>query len=326
MKSSLERLFAVWATIAAAGFATPVLAQAPVSVNGVTPQQFSGELTCTSPEIEAFCNFVDDPTNLDDGPIELLVPNPLSSGTKSVAVNRPVFSGSVTFQVDVTLSGGKFSYEDQSIQSTPPGVPAFPDENQQADTPGTDCVLVKGNLGGGGGTITNVYRRVNSASDTGLGVPSGSLNRIRFCWAEGACKETQANVDTSCGDWNQDDDTPEVEFLQGYLPGPDQLFNLCGCSSAVRNCDPNVPAEQGGCFATGAGVSSLDTQAAATAEAPPPSTALGFSALATTITSCPTATDPDQCLRTYTTTGGGTTTTSTFCAPESTKDADTTCP
>jgi hypothetical protein len=298
------------ATMAVAGFDTRAFAQ--TSDGGVVPEVFAGNVTCTTPEIVAYCDL--------SNPVELAITPPKNNATNIFTtgnVTRPAFSG--RFEIALTVAGNNtFSFVDQSLRNTsPPGgtPPFFPAENQQADTPGVECVISRSS------SLANVYRRVNWPSDSGLMPPSGSLGQIRFCWSEGACKETQTNVGTSCGDWNENDSTPGADFLQGHLATPEQPINLCGCFSPVRLCDSTVPAEEGGCFAAGSGLTSIDTQAATTAssETAAPTTS-DFSILATT--SCPSG----QCLTTKTYKIGGTTVSSQVCVAERTTDSDTICP
>jgi hypothetical protein len=297
----LREATVIGATITIVGLGTPALAQTD---SGVEPEVFAGPVTCTTPEIVAFCN-LSNPVELAISPPKNNARNIFTSGT----VNRPAFSGQ--FRVAVTVAADStFSFEDLSLVGV--------SESQQADTPGVECVISRSS------SLANVYRRVNWLSDSGLMPPSGSVGQIKFCWSEGPCKEVQSNVGSSCTSWNQNDSTPGAHFLQGHLATPDQPLNLCGCPPVVaRLCDPTVPAGQGGCFAAGAGLTSLDTQAATTAaEGSSPPAALGLSILAAT----PTCSGSTPCLTTKTYRIGGTTVNSQVCVAESTADTNAICP
>jgi hypothetical protein len=301
MNMRLREATVIGATIAITGLGTPALAQSPTD-SGVVPEVFAGSVTCTTPEIVAFCNL--------SNPVELAVSPPKNNARNvftTATVTRPAFTG--RFQIALTVAADNtFSFEDLSLVSD------FPNENQQADTPGLECVISRSS------SLANVYRRVNWPSDSGLMPPGGPLGQITFCWSEGSCKEKQGNVSSSCSAWNQSDGTPGAHFLQGHLATPDQPLNLCGCPPVVaRLCDPTVPAGQGGCFAAGAGLTSLDTQAATTAgESTSSAAALGLSILAT-----PTCTS-SQCLTTKTYKIGGTTVSSQVCVTNNTSTS--TCP
>jgi len=305
MNTRLRKTIVIGATIAIVGLGRAAFAQTTDS--GVVPQVFSGSVTCTSPEIVAYCKL--------SNPVELAVSPPKNNArtTFSTTVppgpDHPAFPppSTLVFSIALTVAANStFSFEDTS------GAP-----NQQADTPGVECVISRSS------SLANVYRRVNWLSDSGLMPPGGSLGQIRFCWSEGPCKEKQDNVAASCGNWNQGDGTPAAHFLQGHLATPDQPINLCGCPPTVaRLCDPTVPVAQGGCFDPGQGLTSIDTQAATTAgettSASAPA-ALGVSAAATT----PTCTS-GQCLTTKTYKIGGTTVSSQVCVANNT--STTTCP
>ncbi len=305
MDKRLRKAILIGATMAIVGLGTPVFAQ--TSGAGIEPEVFAGDVACDTPDILAYCSL----TN----PIQMQAIPPRSAALKTFTTleTRPAF-GTAAVQFVVTLdavTSSKFNYTDKSLNG-------LSTVSEQADTPGLDCVIVRS------GSKANVYRRVNLVRDTNLGAPDGAnIGQITFCWTEGPCKETQATVSAICALWNQPDGTTEfpegtseADIVQGH--SSTQTVNLCGCTSPVRNCDQNVsdPA-QGGCFAPGAGIVSLDTQASATAaEGTTAPAALGFSALAAT-TTCPAGTCPY-----YTRIGGGTT---TSCVLESTADSDAVC-
>lgn len=226
--------------IVAVGFSTPVFAQA----TGLPGDPVLADRYITCEEAAAlFPSFPKSPRTGHEI-VELNIGNPPTSSrrfepfnTESIDLGGGYLK---TFSVGLKKGGGA-SYDFMAATEIDP------DEDQIADTPGIEILIVRGSKS------AHVTFQINQMEGN-ITSPDSSVTAISACWAAGPCglRDTDAVTDM-CNAFNnvftdENGDTVNlVDIVQGkrspLLGERQQPLNLCGCGDVVaRWCDSRIAA------------------------------------------------------------------------------------